>query len=450
MISSSIFRSYDIRGIYLQDLDEDAAFSIGKALVKYTEAKKIVVGQDMRISSPDLFNALCHGIIDAGCDVVDLGQIPTEILYFAVGKYGYDAGVMITASHNPKEYNGFKLIKKAEGGFSMIRGRDLYEIVSNQDNTIKGSKLGVIEEKDIREDYIKHISSLVGLGGIGPLKIVFDAGNGMAARIIPLVDLPSVQMVQLNFGIDGNFPNHPSNPLEEGSINQVRDLINKEKADFGFIFDGDADRIFLLNERGELVPADCTLLLLAKYLLGVTPGAGVAYNTICSKSVPEFIKKWGGNPIKTQVGFVNVREGVIKNDGVMGGELSGHYCFKGNYYGDSGLMALLIALRVISDSGKKVSELMAELCLYEKSSEINFLVENKDQIIDEVKKEYSSGRQEYLDGVTVEYIDWWFNLRPSNTEPFLRLTIEADTKKLLEEKKSELRGLVGRLSKVEN
>lgn len=441
-INQLIFKSYDIRGIYPEELNEDSAFSIGKAFVKYTGAKKIVVCQDMRISSPDLFNALCHGIIDSGCDVVSLGQTPTEILYFAVGKYGYDAGVMITASHNPKEYNGFKLIKKNGNGFSMVRGKDLYEVVSNQDSTAKGSKEGIIEEKDIREDYINYIFSFVDLKSIKPLKIVVDAGNGMAARIFPLLELPSVQIVPLNFNINGNFPGHPSNPLEEGATKQVSALIKKEKADFGFIFDGDADRIFLLDEKGNFVAADITLLLLAEYFLKSNNGAGIVYNTICSKAVPEFVKKWGGNPIKTKVGFVNVREGAIKGNGIMGGELSGHYCFKNSFYGDSGLMAFLIILNIISDSNKNVAELVSELSLYAKSAEINFKVDNKDQVLNKVKEKYSDGKQEYLDGVTVEYKNWWFNLRPSNTEPLLRLTIEADNKELLHEKKEELVGYI--------
>lgn len=437
-VNNSIFKSYDIRGIYPEELNEDAVFLIGKAFVKCTGAKIIVVGQDMRLSSPDLFNALCHGIIDTGCNVVDLGQIPTEMLYFAVGQYSYDAGIMITASHNPKEYNGLKLIKKNDKGFSMIRGKDLLEVVSNQDETVKGAIAGVIEERDIREDYISYISSFVNLKGIKPFKIVIDAGNGMVVRTISLLKLPSVKIIPLNFSIDGSFPSHPSNPLEEGATEQVSALIRKEKADFGFIFDGDADRIFLLDEKGNLVLADTTLLLLAKYFLKSNPGAGVAYNTICSKSVPEFIKKWRGNPIKTQVGFVNVREGVIKGNGMMGGELSGHYCFKDNFYGDSGLMALLILTNVISNSKKKVSELVSELSLYTKSAELNFKIDNKDQILDKVKEKYSDGKQEYLDGVTVEYKNWWFNLRPSNTEPFLRLTIEADKKEVFEKKKEEL------------
>jgi len=437
-VNSSIFRSYDIRGAYPKELNEEAAYLIGGAFVNYTKAKKVVVGRDMRISSFGLFEALCRGIIDAGSDVYDIGEIPTEILYFTVGRYEYGGGIMITASHNPKEYNGFKLIKKESYGFSMIRGKDLYNTV-NEDNHPSVEEKGKMKKLDIIHAYIDHILSFADVKRIKPQKIVVDAGNGMAGIVIPvLVDKLPIKVIPLNFNLDGNFPAHPSNPLEEGAMDQISRAIKKEEASFGFIFDGDADRVFLLDEKGNPIKADVTFLLLARYFLDRNPGASIVYNTICSKSVPELIQKWGGKPIKSQVGFANVRENLIKSDGVMGGELSGHYCFKDNFFGDSALLAFLVLLQVISEAGKKISELTAGLSIYAKASEINFEAEDKDLILNKIKKKYSSGRQEYLDGVTVEYNDWWFNLRPSNTEPLLRLTIEANKKELLEQKRKEL------------
>lgn len=439
-INPSIFKAYDIRGIYPQELNEETAFNIGQAFVEHTKTKKIAAGRDMRLSSPVLFRALAEGIISKGADVYDLGQIPTELIYFAVGKLGYGAAIMITASHNSKEYNGFKMIKKNEKGIEMVRGKLLEEVINKGDFlSVQNLKKGKILEKDIWEDYIRHIFSFVDVSKIKPFHVVIDAGNGMAGKVMPMLapKLP-VKIIPLNFELDGNFPAHPSDPLKENSANQIKKEVVGNKADFGFIFDGDADRIYLIDELGNFIQADITLLLLAKHLLKNNPGAAIAYNLICSKAVPEFIKKWGGNPIRTKVGFVNVMEEMKENNGIMGGELSGHYCFRDNFYSDSGFITFLILLSIISQSGKKVSELATELFLYVKAPEINFEIKNKEEALNEIKKRYSDGKQDYLDGVTVEYDDWWFNLRSSQTEPLLRLTIEAKTQELLEEKKKEL------------
>ncbi len=453
-INPSIFKSYDIRGIYPTDLNEETAELIGRGFVEYTGAKKVVVGKDMRLSSPALFEALTKGMIEQGADVYNMGEVPTEFLYFSVSHYEYDGGVMITASHNASQYNGFKMIKKETNGFSMIRGKDIIDIIlpphpakrgsgSGEANFSEVQDKGKIEDIDVWQDYLNHIFSLIDVKETKAFKVVIDAGNGMAGKVIPeLIPKLPIKVIPLNFKLDGSFPAHPSNALEKGATDQVSQTVREEKADFGFIFDGDADRIYLIDEKGGFILADVSLLLLAKYFLEKNPGAVIAYNTICSKAVPEFIEKWGGKPVRTKVGFVNVREGLIKNNGIMGGELSGHYCFKDNFYGDSGFIAFLILLQVISKSGKKVSEMIAELSPYAKASEINFEIEDKQGMLNKVKEKYSDGKQDYLDGVTVEYDDWWFNLRPSQTEPFLRLTIEAETEELLEEKKKELSSLI--------
>ena len=437
MIQSSIFKSYDIRGIYPDQLNENTAHQIGKGFVEYTGAKKIAVGYDARISSPALFKALLEGMISHGADVYSIGQAPTECLYFAVGHYDYDAGIMITASHNPKEYNGFKMIVKKENGVEMVRGKDLFLAIGKNipDSVYKGNSI----QKDIWGDYINHIFSFINIHQLKPFKIVIDASNGVIGNVISKIrDRLSMEVVDLNFKPDGNFPNHPPNPLIEGSADQIKNEIINQKADLGFIFDGDADRVYVITEKGDFVKADITLTLLAKYFLQKNPGAGIAYHVTCSKSVSEFVKKWGGKTIRTKVGFVNIQKGLIDNDGVMGGELSGHYCFKDNFYSDSGMIAFLTLLQIISQDGRKVSEIMKELSVYFKDPEINFEVNNKDAMIEKIKEKYLDGRQDYLDGVTVEYKDWWFNVRPSNTEPLLRLTIEADTEELLEQKKKEL------------
>jgi phosphomannomutase len=448
-INKTIFKSYDIRGIFPSELDEEQAFAIGQAFAKMSGAKRVVVGQDARLGSPMLFRALAKGISAAGAKVFDVGQVPTECLYFAVGNYDFDSGVMITASHNPKEYDGFKMMRKTNGQIEIIRGVDLLSAAELE--TIKSKK--EIEEIDFPEeefdragfwnDFSRHVLSFAELDNILPLKVVVDASNGVAGNaIVKFQDNLPAEIIPLNFKPDGNFPNHSPNPLMEGSTDQISELIKKENADFGLMFDGDADRIFLADENGELVSADITLLLLAKYFLQKNPGMAIAYNAICSKAVPESIKKWGGNPVRTKVGFVNVREGLLENNGIMGGELSGHYCFKDNYYMDSGMISLLALLQIFSKDQRKVSEIAKELSPYFKSAESNFKIKNKDAVLEKVKAKYSDGQQDFLDGVTVEYKDWWFNIRPSNTEPLLRLTIEAETKELLAKKQKELAKLI--------
>lgn len=435
MVPANIFKSYDIRGIYPSELNEDSAFLIGKAFVGYTGAKNIAIGYDMRLSSPQLSESIKKGIMESGCNVYDLGQVSTEMIYFAVGKRGYDAAVMVTASHNPKEYNGFKLIKKDENGFSMVRGKDLYKTVNN---SFTEKKKGKIKRVDIKKEYIKYVLSLFKSKKVKPFNIVVDAGSGMASVSLPLLQkkLP-VKILPLNFELDGSFPSHPSNPLEKGVTDQIKEKIILEKADFGFIFDGDADRIFLVDEKGELVPGDATLLLLSKYFLQKHPGSAISYNLICSKAVPELIAKWGGKPVRSAVGFVNVRESMINTQGILGGELSGHFCFKDNFYGDSGVIAFLALLNILSESDKKVSEIVKDVSPYVKSAEINFEVQDKEKIIESIKSQFE-GSRDFLDGVTISYDNWWFNVRPSNTEPLLRLTIEADNEALLLEKKEEI------------
>lgn len=444
MINKSIFKSYDVRGIYPADLNEEATFAIGKAFVVYTGVKNVVVCQDARLSSPNLFQALVAGLLAGDAQVTTIGQLPTECLYFAVANYDYDAGIMITASHNPKEYNGFKAIKKEGDNLIWIRGKDLLDSVEESPYDKSSNGGNTISKKDILPDYVNFLGKFVDKN-IKPLRVAVDASNGVMGTVIAQIKhvLP-VEIIELNFQPDGNFPNHSPNPLDEGALNQIAEVINKNSADFGVIFDGDADRIFLVNERGRMVSADIVLLLLAKQFLAQNSGKGIAYNLICSRSVPEFVEKWGGVPVRTKVGFVNVREGLMQNNGIMGGELSAHYCFADYFYCDSGMIAFLTLLQIISTENKPVSEIVKEMSIYTPPFQQNFKIENMPVVLEKVKEKYADGKQDYLDGVTVEYKDWWFNLRPSNTEPLLKLTIEANTQELLETKKKELQDLIGK------
>lgn len=438
MINKAIFKAYDVRGIYPSELNEEAAYAVGRAFVKLARVKDVVVGHDARLSSPALFKALVAGLTVEGAKVTSIGQTPTEGLYFAVGSYKFDAGIMITASHNPKDYNGFKMMVRKGGDIEWVRGVDLLPIVQ-EGEVIEGDSSA--DKFDIWPDYVKRITAFS--GEIKPLKIIVDASNGVMGSVMNLVKSHlACEIIPLHYEPDGNFPNHSPNPLDAGASRQISEKILAEKADFGIMFDGDADRIFLVDEKGAMVSADMVLLLLAKQFLAKNPGMGIAYNLICSRSVPEFVKKWGGVPIRTQVGFVNVREGLIKNNGIMGGELSAHYCFKDYFYCDSGMIAFLTLLQIISAEGRPVSEIVKELSIYAPPLQMNFKISNAAPILEKVKKVYLDAKQDSLDGLTVEYENWWFNLRPSNTEPLLKLTIEAITPELLSEKKEELVAII--------
>ena len=434
-INESIFKSYDIRGIYPSELNEDSAYLIGRVFARRSGAKKVTVASDARISGPALKKALIKGITDEGVNVKDIGLMPIDAIYFSVGKLGDEAGIMITASHNPKEYNGFKMVAK---NMQWIRGEELLNDVKSLPNEIAKDK-GQVEEGDIIAKYINHVLGFVKTDEIEPFKVVVDAGNGMAGKIIPVLTegLP-LNIIPLNFKLDGNFPAHPSNPLLPESQKEVCETVIKEKADFGVIFDGDTDRLIFIDEKGNFIPADMTLLLLAKLFLEREPGAGIVYNVICSKAVPELVKEWGGRPLRSKVGFINLMIMMKEQNGIMSGELSSHYAFRDNCYADSGFIAFVILLQLLSNHEQPLSEIVKPFLKYFKAAEANFEVADKDAIINKVKEKYSDGKQDFLDGITVEYKDWWFNVRPSNTEPLLRLTVEADTQELLKEKQKEL------------
>lgn len=441
-ISEKIFKSYDIRGTYPGQLNEAAAYSIGRAFARRvlsTGEKQTVVASDMRLSGPVLKKELVRGITDEGVDVVDTGLVPIDCSYAAVGVFGYPASIMITASHNPKEYNGFKMVLK---GMQWIRGQELKAEVFNLPAAISADK-GKVQVVDLMPQYIKHILNFVEPKKIKPFKVVVDAGNGMSGKFMPLLqDYLPITVIPLNFDLDGNFPAHPSNPLMPQSQVQISQAIQDRKADFGVIFDGDTDRVFFFNEKGEFVKADLSLLILAKEFLNREPGAAIVYNINCSKVVREKIAEWGGRPIRSAVGYVNVTTTMKANHAVMGGEQSAHYAFRDNANADSGAIAFLILLQLISEDGRALSDIIKDFQLYAKTDEINFEVADNQLVLKKIKEQYSDGHQDELDGLTVEYADWWFNVRPSNTEPVLRATIEADSQELLQQKQKELTNFI--------
>jgi phosphomannomutase len=433
----SLFKAYDIRGIVPSQLDPDLAYKIGRALVVQLGADEVAVGRDMRVSGEALSGALIDGIRDQGADVVDFGLVSTDALYFAVGKFGFPAGVMITASHNPPEYNGFKICREEARALSLEEGigqiRDL--VIANNFPEPAGGRRGDLQHRDALEAYTEHVLGLIDTSKIKPLKIAVDAGNGMAGLTAPMVfrNLP-VEIIPMYFELDGTFPNHPANPIEPENVAALREKVVKLGCDMGVAFDGDADRMFLIDEHGNAIGGDMVTALVAVALLKQQPGSAICYNLICSRSVPETIAANGGRPVRTPVGHSLIKKIMRDEDAIFGGEHSGHFYFRDNWYADSGLLAMLTTLVLVSESGKTLSEVLAPLDTRFRSGEINSRVTNAKEIMEAVANDYAAkgAKVDRLDGITVEYSDRWFNLRASNTEPLLRLNAEADDQESLQ------------------
>lgn len=438
-MNESIFKSYDIRGTYPEQLDETTAELVGRAYAQATQVLKIAVGRDTRLSSPQLHAALIRGIISTGCAVLDLGLVPSEVMYFATAHCRCDAGFMVTASHNPKEYNGIRAVDR---DLNMLPGnvlRTFIDAIHNEPVTT----LGTVTAQSAIPDYIEHVLTFIDANKIKPLRVVVDAGNGMSATTIPkLFERLPCKLIPIAFELDGNFPNRPPNPLLPEARVAIQKRVVEEKADCGFLFDCDADRVLMVTEKGEVLRGDTMLLVIARRLLQREPGAGVAYNVVCSKAVPELVAKWGGRPIRTPVGFVNVSGGMRKHNGIVGGETAAHYCFRDNNYCDSGLIALVTILELLSESEQPASQIARDCNPYHRQ-EVYFTLDDIPGTIDRLRTRYADGQQDELDGLTVTYPDWWMNVRPSNTEPLLRLTIEANVPEILDIKLKEITGAIG-------
>ncbi len=438
-VNKSVFKTYDIRGIYPTELNEDTAREIARALVALTNGKRYAVGRDVRVSSPALWQALTDELIALGCDVTDIGLIPTEAIYFTAGTYDFDVTMTVTASHNPAEYNGFKMMW---GKSDVIRGIDVGQKLGASGE--RSATPGQRESVDVLTPYLQHILSNVDRAALKPLKIVIDAGNGTAGHVLPklLTGLP-MQVVPLYYELDGSFPNRPSNPLAKGALDALRKKVVEEQAVCGVAFDGDCDRVFFVDEQGQFIQADMTLLLIAEELLRTNPGQGIVYNAICSRAVPEFVTEMGGVPTRSPVGYVNVKKAMIENHGVLGGEVSAHYSFPENFYGDSGFLAMLKVLELLSRSDKPISELVRGFRKYVRLDEVNFKVADVQVEMQKVRDHFKDLQQDELDGVTVWHEDWWVNVRPSNTEPLLRVTLEARTQEMAEVKLKEVLAVLG-------
>jgi phosphomannomutase len=442
-LNPDIFKSYDIRGIYPTELNERIAQRIGRAFVEFMHPRAVAVGRDMRLSSLPLFQAFAEGVMLQGADVVDLGLTSTDELYFAVGHFEYPAGAMITASHNPKDYNGFKLCRENAIPLSSETGVFAIRDLALADAFVPAPKRGTMAAQDPLPAFVEHCLSFIDVNAIKPLKIVVDAGNGMAGLIVPEIfkRLP-VQLIPLYFELDGSFPNHPASPIEPENMVALQSAVVKHGADLGAAFDGDADRVFITDERGTLVGGDMVTALVAKNLLRGKPGAKILYNLISSRSVPEVIAANGGTPIRTRVGHSYIKAIMRDQNAIFGGEHSGHFYFRDNYFADSGLIALLVVLELLSVEGKRVSELLRPLDTRVRSGEINSHVRDAGAKMAALEKIYSDATIDHLDGLTIQYPDWWANVRPSNTEPLLRLNVEANDPATLAAKRDALLSII--------
>ena len=440
-VDPEIFHAYDVRGIYGENLTDDVAYRIGRAAAQYLQVPEIAVGRDMRLSSPQLAAALIRGITDQGVNAIDLGMTTTDGLYFAVGKFNFPAGVMITASHNPAQYNGMKFCRAQAFPISLESGlSDIRDLAVSGKFAEPASK-GQVIKRDITDDYVKHALSFVDVSRIRPLKVVIDAGNGMAGLIMPKVfqHLPC-ELVPLYFELDGNFPHHPASPIEPENMVDVQKKVREVGADLGAAFDGDADRMFPVDEHGDLVDGSKVIAAVSNSLLQKFPGSSILYNLIVSKSVPELINKLGGKAIRTRVGHSYIKAEMRQYNAIFGGEHSGHFYFRDNWFADSGLIALLILLELVSVENNPLSEILKPLDHGFRSGEINSTIADAQGKMHAMEEHFGKNAKsvDHLDGVTLDFGDWWFNVRPSNTEPLLRLNLEANSRELMEQKRDEV------------
>jgi len=445
MINPSIFKAYDIRGIYPDDLNEEIAYRVGRALVIFTGAKTVVVGRDMRLSSVPLVREVIQGITDQGADVVDIGVVSTPMFNFTVAEYDdYEAGVMITASHNPKEYNGFKLCYGDALPIGEKTGMaEIKKIVTKGD--FKKARKGTVMKKEILKDYVKKVLELIDLEEIKPIKVVIDAGNSVGAIPLPEIfkNLPC-KLIPLYFELDGTFPHHEANPLKEETLKDLKKKVFEERADLGVAFDGDADRVGFIDEKGAVVRGDLITALVARELLKENQGELILYDVRSSQVIREEVEAAGGRAKMCRVGHALIKKQMRDEKALFAGEFSSHFYYRKFYNVESGDLTMLKILEIISQARKPFSEIVAPLLRYFHSGEINFEVKDKERKMKEIEEKYSGMAKEisHLDGIRLDFDDWWFNVRPSNTEPLLRLNLEAKTRELMEKKRGELIKLI--------
>jgi len=441
VLDPKVFKAYDVRGIYPVELDEDGAYAIGRAYVEQFEPHRIAVGHDMRLSSPSMTEAVVRGAAEAGADVVEVGLVGTEMVYFAVGELGLDGGIAVTASHNPKEYTGMKIVRRGalpvggDSGLLDIRARAL------SGARHETGPAGTVTQEDIWPRFVERVLSFIDVNAVKPLRVVIDAANGMAGVMLPpvLEHLP-IEAVRCYFEPDGSFPNHEPNPLLPENREFIVRKVIEEQADLGVAFDGDADRCFFVDDSGEFVPGDFVTALLGESILEKEPGGKILYDVRASWAVPETIRRAGGVPLVNRVGHAFFKHRMREEGAVFGGEVSGHYYFRDFSQADSGVVPFLLMLELISKRGQKLSELWRPYReRYFITGELNTPVADVPLKLQELKERFGpEGEVSHLDGLSVDAEEWHMNVRPSNTEPLLRLNLEALSPELMERKRDEV------------
>src|ERR1700712_3315974 len=447
-LDPSVFKAYDVRGIVPDELDADGVYRTVRASVDEFEPRSMAIGRDMRLTSPERCEAAIQGALDAGADVDEIGLVGTEMLYFAVTEYGYEGGLIVTASHNPKQYNGMKIVRRnalplgGDGGIEKVRDHALAGEFRTP--TAPGRR----SERDVLQGFAERCLAIVDARAIKPLRVVLDGANGMAGTMLgPILDRLPLQAERCHFDPDGTFPHYQPNPLLEENRAFIIGEVKRTGADLGIAWDGDADRCFFIDDTGEFVPGDFITALIAESMLAKHPGETILYDLRASRAVPDIVERAGGTAIASRVGHAFIKHRLRKENAIFAGEVSGHYYFRDFYGVDTGIVPALVVLELISQSGKKLSELLAPLhARYHLSGEINSTVSDVPLKLQELKERYGprgeGGRVTHLDGVSVDFDDWHFNVRPSNTEPLLRLNLEASTAADMERRRDEVLALI--------
>jgi phosphomannomutase len=447
-LNPGIFKAYDVRALYPQELDEKTAEAIGRGFVAYLGAKRIAVSRDMRLSSPSLASAFISGALAQGADVVDCGLMATDMLYFAVASADLEGGAQITASHNPSQYNGMKMVRREALPLSGDAGLgEIRDMILNDSLPAPAAGPGTRTEKNVLAPYVEHVFSFIDKSLIKPFRCVLDAGNGMGGLVAPkLFEQLPCTVIPMCMEIDGSFPNHEANPLIEENRAHIVERVVQEKADIGIAWDGDADRCFFIDGTGEFVSGDFITALLAEAFLLKYPGSTIVYDLRASYAVRDIVEGMGGTAIMNRVGHSFIKKTMRERDAIFGGEVTGHYYFRDNFYADNGFIPALMLRELMSKKGKSLAQLLEPLkAKYHISGEINTKVGDMATVkrkLDELAAKYDDGKVSHLDGVSVEYPEWHFNVRPSNTEPLLRLNLEAKSPDLMAAKRDEILTLI--------
>jgi phosphomannomutase len=453
VLEPAVFKAYDVRGLYPTELDEDGAYRVGRAYVEHFEPRTIAVGRDMRLSSPAMAAAVTEGAADGGADVLDLGLVGTEMVYYAVGELGLDGGICVTASHNPKDYTGMKIVRRGalpvggDSGLMEVRDRAVSYPDTARGQTPGPVRRGRVRQEDVWPGFVEKVLSFIDAETIRPLHVVVDAANGMAGAMLPpvLERLPQLEVTRCHFELDGSFPNHEPNPLLPENREFIVGKTRGKGADLGVAYDGDADRCFFVDDTGEFVPGDFVTALLAEAVLEKEPGGKVIHDVRASRAVAETIERAGGVPLVNRVGHAFIKHRMREEGAVFAGEVSAHYYFRDFSQADSGVVPFLLMLELLSTRGRKLSELLGPYReRFFLTGEINTPVADVPLKLQELKEHYSAegGRVSHLDGISIDFEDWHFNVRPSNTEPLLRLNLEALSQELMEEKRDDVLALI--------